>query len=243
MNSGKYKFKHVKKEKSHEEKDPTSREIKKENSPVSQELRLPDLYIRKDENTVKETKNRGETGENSGIYSDWLKNIEDSRCKPKYSVPKLDDIDIFTGSDFDDVITLSDSEDIPVFRKTDSVKPCGSELPKPATKTSPTRTEPLEPETTNVDRTSSTVLNNSQLSFLRHSEPSTASKYFKQRGISFDDTDSENNSSENSQDQYENSEEKYKRIMEDSKRKLNASGWIDAKKMKKKVQKSSLFKR
>lgn len=60
----------------------------------------------------------------------------------------------------------------------------------------------------------------------------------KKKGVCFDESDSdgENNSSENSQDKYE-------RIMLENKRKLNNSGWVDARKMKKKLNKNSLFKR
>ncbi|XP_037782725.1 Werner syndrome ATP-dependent helicase homolog isoform X2 [Penaeus monodon] len=60
----------------------------------------------------------------------------------------------------------------------------------------------------------------------------------KKRGIVYDDSDSDK------EEKYsQESQEKYERILADSKKKMESSGWIDAKRMKKKMKSNSLFKR
>lgn len=66
----------------------------------------------------------------------------------------------------------------------------------------------------------------------------------KKKGVAFDDSTSSDSDTNNANtNTEEDSQEKYERIMAENKKKTQSSGWIDAKKMKKKMKSNSLFRR
>ncbi|KAG7168293.1 Werner syndrome ATP-dependent helicase-like [Homarus americanus] len=157
---------------------------------------------------------------------------EDNQFTPKYSVPRMD------GNDFLPLDVFSSSEETDLFSELDeetymskTARPIcldtEDKLPEPETQ---------KPEEKLLEQAQQKIESHSSSNHLQLTKFPKGNTS-KKKGVSFDtsDTEEEGNSNEDSQ-------EKYERIISDTKRKLKDSGWIDARKMKKKMRQNSLFR-
>ncbi|XP_045583670.1 ATP-dependent DNA helicase RecQ [Procambarus clarkii] len=193
--------------------------------------------IRKDdENRFSQMSENSENLESSSVK------FEDSQHTQKYTVPKMNGIglgmhdDLLPGENedlFDDIEKESSMnmtfKSATLDARTKLLAPVDTKTTK-ATLSAP---EISNAETQPLASTGDTLLYNP----LQVTSALT-SKIGKKKGVNFSDSDTEDGSTTT-----EDSQEKYERIISDNKRKLKDKGWIDARKMKKKIQKNSLFKR
>lgn len=191
----------------------------------------PLLKVIKEDMQESSTRNHLSNGTGTdieGTNKNEFRNTEDGQgigknsqaAKSKYFVPVMDSSD-------DDYGLFGESSDNGSF--SGQKKKVGSGLGQEV-KTEKSDLEDKTGDSRKEEEGSKPVLNRSKT-------VSEAKSSQKKRGVMYDDTDSDKDE-ENSQDS-----QKYERILADSKKKMESSGWIDAKRMKKKMKSNSLFKR
>lgn len=220
-------------------------EVKKEKSADEQErasqspCRTNNFESKDGKTEISTNRSLMKTNENSTTHGNGLVKEEDSQYKPKYSVPLLYDdgggaayTDDFADNEFGGSSEVGKITMVVAHRTS-------KELPKPEGDSSPVTNE--QP-TTEMDSTTSSAVLNEHLILFQTTAPVRRNSN-KKRGVSFDDSDSDSGNENSETNISDNSQEKYQRIILENKQKLKSSGWVDARKNKKKVFKNSLFKR
>lgn len=193
------------------------------NESVCQEPSSSNIFKRKTENWGEDNdKSLYQVTEKGGSSESHSLKDKDDIYIPRYTVPKM------VGKDFAEHSDLMTRDDTDCFGSDESVLSNTTQaVSLPSENISEREIENAE------SRLSSPIIHTPSVF-----EYSICPKHksLSKKGVDFEDSDDENDTTDDSQ-------EKYERIISDNKRKLQNEGWISARNMKQKIKKNSLFKK